>query len=179
MRHKPKKELKRTALKKSAPKKARKAPKKAVKKRTYTRRSKKGVKSLSPFEQAKKDLWDTFSKYIRLRDSDDEGYCTCITCPNRFFWKYGDAGHFVSRKEMATWLHEKNNHFQCKECNGKYEGRKYEYGKQIEKLYGVGTADYLIELSKTERKYSIPEMGELRRKYMKEVNQLKKEKKLR
>jgi len=37
-----------------------------------------------------------FSKYIRLRDSDKNGYCKCVTCPKTGFWtKDGmQAGHF-------------------------------------------------------------------------------------
>lgn len=165
-RHKPKKPLKRTPIKKSSKKKT----------RTYKKATK---KPLSPYDQAKQDLWDIFSKYVRLRDSDDDGYCTCISCPERFFWKYGDCGHFVGRKAMATWIHEKNNHAQCKSCNQKHEGRKWEYGKALDKMYGEGTADEITLISRGVKKYSLPEFKSLEEHYKKQVERLKKQKKLR
>src|SRR5687767_4246038 len=68
-------------------------------------------------------LWKVFSEYIRLRDSDDKGFCKCFTCPNIRFWNKGDCGHGIPRQYKSTKFNERNNHFQCKHCNG-FEGGK-------------------------------------------------------
>lgn len=175
VKHKPKKPIKKTPLKRAS-KTGRKAAKKAYKRKSYRKSS----KPTSLFEIAKKDMWDMFSKYVRLRDSDEDGYCTCIDgCGERFFWKYGDAGHFCGRSHMSTFIHEMNVNAQAKSCNQREEGRKWQYGHALEKKYGEGTAEYLIRLSKETKKYSIPEMKELTEFFRKKVEQLKKEKKLR
>ena len=42
-------------------------------------------------------LWKWFSIYIRLRDSDENGYGKCFTCGKIIFWKKGDCGHGIGR----------------------------------------------------------------------------------
>ncbi len=74
-------------------------------------------------------LWKWFSLYIRLRDADNKGIITCITCGAKHFWKgtnQVNAGHFMSRKHNATKYDEMNVHGQCVACN------KYGYGKGFE-----------------------------------------------
>ena len=45
-----------------------------------------------------KKLDAVFSQYIRLSNTDKHGYCTCVTCGKKYFWKQIQAGHFMSRK---------------------------------------------------------------------------------
>lgn len=94
-----------------------------------------------------KRLDTVFSLYIRLRDSDNNGICKCITCGTPHFWNDGDAGHFMSRDRMATRHNEKNVNFQCIPCNRFKSGKQYEHGIAIDKKYGAGTADMLLKLS--------------------------------
>lgn len=94
------------------------------------------------------DTW--FSKYIRLRDADEFGICTCITCGTRKKWDSGfmDCGHFQTRQHLAVKYNEKNCNAQCRRCNSHEGGRQYEHGIAIDKKYGKGTAEMLILLSK-------------------------------
>jgi len=89
------------------------------------------------------DRW--FSKYIRIRDAYDNGYCHCCTCGKVFFWKYIQAGHFVSRGKYATRFNEENVHAQCAYCNSQVggKGKEWEHGEYIDTLYGNGTAKKL------------------------------------
>jgi hypothetical protein len=87
------------------------------------------------------DRW--FSKFIRLRDSDQNGYCRCITCGRFASWKNMDAGHFISREKMATRYDEMNVHAQCQQCNRFKSGNQYEHGKSIDRMHGKGSADIL------------------------------------
>ena len=89
-----------------------------------------------------------FSEYIRLKHADKNGYCTCITCGKTYHYKNIDAGHFVSRRFLIVRFDELNVHPQCKYCNRFLNGLAYEYGKAIDMLYGKGTADKLVSLSR-------------------------------
>jgi hypothetical protein len=100
-------------------------------------------------------LWRWFSIYIRLRDSDQYGYCTCFTCGKIDYYKQMDCGHGHGRQHTATKYNEKNNHAQCTTCNWANEGRKDLYAKAVDRRYGVGTWDMLEVLSrKTKKKMS-------------------------
>lgn len=57
-----------------------------------------------------------FSKFIRLRDSDDNGLCRCISCGKLHMWDDIDCGHFVNRRHMGTRFDEKNCNAQCRSC---------------------------------------------------------------
>jgi hypothetical protein len=92
------------------------------------------------------DLW--FSKYVRLRDSDSLGVCTCITCGTKKHWKEMDAGHFISRRYNATRYESKNCHAQCQRCNKYNSGEQYKHALAIDHMYGEGTAGYLLDMSK-------------------------------
>lgn len=117
-------------------------------------------------------LWDTFSKYIRLRDADENGIVQCITCPKRQHWKEVHAGHFISRKEKNTKFNEKNNHAQCVSCNTFNHGRQFEYGLAIDKRYGEGSAEELLILSKVTCKLSDYDYREMNKEYKVKVKQL-------
>ena len=91
------------------------------------------------------DKW--FSIFIRLRDIvQPSGLCRCITCGKFVYWKDMDCGHFVSRARPATRFTESNCHAQCTHCNRFLHGNEFEYGKAIDSLYGIGTAQKLKNL---------------------------------
>tara|TARA_Y100000401_G_C8301753_1_gene214521 strand:+ start:344 stop:754 length:411 start_codon:yes stop_codon:yes gene_type:complete len=90
----------------------------------------------------KKELDNIFSKYIRLKYSVD-GYVNCFTCGVKKSWNQMQAGHFMSRKYISTrWQEDPPNVMpQCVSCNIFKSGMQYEYGKRLDALFGVGTAD--------------------------------------
>lgn len=65
-----------------------------------------------------KDLADrVFSQYIRLRYSDREGNCSCVTCGKKMYWKDAQNGHYRSRSCLKYRFNERNCHPQCYNCN--------------------------------------------------------------
>lgn len=121
-------------------------------------------------------LWNWFSKYIRLRDSDDNGYIRCFTCGRLVFWKEADCGHGHGRQHKGTKYNEKNNHAQCTDCNWHNEGRKDRYAKAVDKRYGAGTWDLLEMLSRRPLKLSQFDIDTLGNYYRVKVNGLLKSK---
>lgn len=90
--------------------------------------------------KAKADKY--FAAFIRSRDKDNP----CITCGK--YTSEKDCGHFISRRFEAVRFDEKNAHGQCLKCNRFEYGNQFEHGKQIDLIYGEGTADHLLQKSK-------------------------------
>ncbi len=120
----------------------------------------------------KKAIDREFSRYVRLRNADSRGYATCFTCGATKHWKEVDAGHFMSRAAMSTRWHELNVQFQCKPCNGFRSGEQYKFAQELDRVYGEGTADELVRMSKEMRKYSIEELEEILEHYRHEARKL-------
>lgn len=159
-KHKKRQPIKKTPIKRSPPKK------KAAQGKTVKKAKKKSVKTL------KTKLWRMFSKYIRLRDSDEDGYVECFTGGGKMWWRDSQAGHFQSRRFSSTFIHEKNVHAQSPEHNLFLAGNQYVYGKRLDEVYGQGTADELVQLSRQTFKITIPWLEERLEYYSKEVERL-------
>jgi hypothetical protein len=118
-----------------------------------------------------KKLWDVFSQFIRQRDADENGYCKCFTCGLIRHWKQMDCGHGIGRQHWGTRYSEKNNHAQCKKCNGFEGGKREVYKVEVDKRYGNGTWDLLELASKQRRKISQFEIDALEKYYKQKLKQ--------
>lgn len=121
-------------------------------------------------------LWKAFSEYIRLRDSDENGFCKCFTCGRIKFWKDCDCGHGIPRQHKATKYNEKNNHAQCKHCNGFEGGMREAYKKEMDRRYGEGTWDRMLIASKSTFKISRFDIEMMTKYYQEEAKKLKQSK---
>ena len=130
----------------------------------------------NPKSKADATAWGWFSKYIRIRDSDGRGYGACFTCQKINPIKDMDAGHFVSRDHKSVKFDEKNVHLQCRSCNRFGGGMGGMYAINLDKVYGVGTAEALIE--KGEERGKLPEykLREISDEYREKFNQQKESK---
>jgi hypothetical protein len=84
-----------------------------------------------------------FSEWVR-RSAAVDGYAECFTCRKRLPWKELHAGHFVSRRHMATRWEPMNVQPQCCGCNTFKAGEQYAFGKRLDEMYGPATADSLV-----------------------------------
>lgn len=85
----------------------------------------------------KKNLWKTFSEWIRRRDADWQGYASCCTCGKRMKWQELDAGHYNPKTDgLAMYFEEKNVHPQCTGCNRFRHGNLGKYALYLRKRYG-------------------------------------------
>ena len=142
---------------------------------------KKKRKKTSPYKKMKTDTWDMFSKYIRLRDADENGYVKCVTCGKVMFWEKdgAQAGHFIPGRHGAVLFNEELVHTQCYGCNickGGNGGRYFRY--MYDKLGGGKKAIRLIDemyvKSNQVRQYKIWELQELYDHYKELVEKLEK-----
>lgn len=72
----------------------------------------------------KKKAWAEFSRYIRLKHADSDGYEACYTCGHVKHWKEMQAGHGIAGRNNAVLFLEAVVKPQCAGCNiwggGKY-----------------------------------------------------------
>jgi len=142
--HKPRKPLKRTAIKKTVSK----APVKKTKKRSYY------VKQLD----------SVFSQYIRQSKSID-GIGTCVTCGTSKPWKEMQNGHFYSRGRYGTRWDETNCHIQDAACNVFLKGNYINYTRYMIDKYGREYVDELEIKSKLSTKITTVKIQEMIKHY--------------
>ncbi len=84
---------------------------------------------------SKADKW--FSRYIRIRDAWDDGYCRCCTCGKVQLPKEADCGHFIKRQHQNTRFDEMNAAAQCGRCNRFEQGRDADFERYLIDKYGA------------------------------------------
>jgi hypothetical protein len=111
-----------------------------------------------------------FHEYIRRRDCDNEtGYCNCITCGTKIHFTQSDAGHFISRSQLATRYSEQNVFAQCRKCNRFEFGRQFEYSLAI----GAELSQELLHRSREVVKYSNDEWEAIYNNYKEKLRAIK------
>ena len=135
-----------------------------------------GLKRSKNLSAAKATCDEWFSKYIRLRDANQNGLCKCVTCSTVKHWSDMDCGHFQSRRYTATRWDEKNAHAQCQACNNYGSGEQYIHGIEIDALYGAGTAQVLQDTARLIHKWTKDDVMAMARYYKQETELLIKEK---
>ena len=103
-------------------------------------------------KQLQDNLDTIFSKYIRLRDTDEYGYGKCITCGNTFHYHNLECGHFRKRRHLSVRWDTENAHAQCHECNVKDDAA----AMMIFMLnkHGIDTAQRIIRTSQVRAEYT-------------------------
>jgi hypothetical protein len=129
-------------------------------------------KKMTPSRKNIKHKLDyTFSRYIRLRDTQ-EGYGHCCSCNKRILFEEGDAGHFINRRWMSTRWREDNVFLQCRPCNRFDEGNAAGYGMFMIDKFGKKHVEYLNALKYEYTKYTEPEIELLIKEYKKKIKDL-------
>lgn len=115
-----------------------------------------------------------FSEYIRLRDTNENGYGKCISCGKIIHYKEGDAGHYVNRSIMSLRYDEKNVNLQCRHCNRFLEGNMIGYNHGLVEKYGDGVINYLRIKKSNICKIGRVEYEILIKEYQVKIKELKK-----
>ena len=131
------------------------------------------MKSIS---KLKKELDKWFSLYIRLRDCNEEGLVQCFTSGRVYHYKNMHAGHFMSRKHLATRWCESNVQPQSPADNLFGQGEQYKFGLNLDAKYGEGTAEELQFKSRQTLKMTRVDYEDKIGYYKSLVEKLKKEK---
>lgn len=96
-------------------------------------------------------LWFLTSKAVRMEDFALYGGLCVDGCGVRVErWQDADCGHFQTAGRSATRFLRENLALQTRACNTKQrqgDARHYSFGKELNRRYGEGTAERMIELS--------------------------------
>lgn len=126
--------------------------------------------------QLVKKLDAIYSQYVRLYQSDEFGYCICVTSGERMFWKEAQNGHFFSRRFYPTRWNDDNCHPQSMRDNVFLKGNYINYTRYMIDSYGREFVDELEKLAHTTIKVKNAELIEKIAYYSTEVERLKHEK---
>lgn len=164
---KPKKPIKRTAIKSNVNKIPNTV---SIKKKIETK------KKVPTRSQLVKKLDAIYSQYVRLDQSDQYGYCICVTSGIRMFWTEAQNGHFFSRRFYPTRWNDDNCHPQSMRDNVFLKGNYINYTRYMIDSYGRKFVDELEKLAHTTIKVKNAEIIEKIAHYTTEVERLKREK---
>lgn len=117
------------------------------------------------------DLDIIFSRYIRQKDADKNGFVVCVTCGVIGQWRDFQCGHFIPRAHLYTRFSELNCHVQCPTCNELKRGNIPAYSKYLERTR-PGSVEILLEQGHTVYKYSVSELKGLISEYSAKIKQL-------
>lgn len=137
-------------------------------KKTTTKSKKKPLPTIS---KLKKELDDIFSKYIRLKYSNEQGDVACYTCGKEMNWKSIQNGHFFSRSAISTRWSEDNCRPQCVGCNVFKHGNYIEYTRRLLREIGQDNFDKLEMLKNETLKMTRDEYMRLINEYTLKVAQ--------
>lgn len=121
----------------------------------------------------KKKLDRVFSEYIRLRDSDKNGYVRCYCCGKVLHWKEAQNMHFIPRQHMALRFSEVNCHVGCIKCNFYNNGNIEAYAVHLKKDYGNDIIERLLIYKSRLTKFSAIEYEVMIKEYQQKVKELK------
>ena len=116
-----------------------------------------------------KELDWVFSKFIRLRDSNDKWIVVCPLCWTRIPREKAQNMHFLSRWVMKHRFDEKNCHAGCMRCNVILSWNYIVYTRRMQKNYWISFVDRLIA-DKWPYKISTPELVEMINYYSRKVD---------
>jgi hypothetical protein len=120
----------------------------------------------------KQKVWDMFSKYIRLKYSDKDGFVICYTCGTKKFWKKMQAGHGLSGRGNSILFDEEIVRPQCPQCNIFMHGNPDVFHMKLIKEFGEYFFERKLREKNTVKKFTQSELRELYEHYSKEVEKL-------
>ena len=102
-----------------------------------------------------KTAQEWFNRYIRLRDTDEQGYGNCISCNKllKYGTKEAHAGHYYSvGAHPRMRFNENNTRLQCLRCNHFMNGNLLNYRVGLVRKFGEQfVKDLEIEKGMAER----------------------------
>ena len=163
--------MKKTPLKRKTP--LRSTPSKCkVEKKEVKKKEKK-----TPKRKLIEQLDTIFSRYIRLKYSNSQGICECISCGKRQYWRDIQNGHYMSRRFYSTRWSEDNCRPQCAGCNIFNQGNIQAYRVALIKQIGEQRVNLVEARARQEHcKYGEFELNAMIQHYTKELKDLCKEK---
>jgi len=140
----------------------------------WNREKKKRTDAMKTAKDYHKELQPIFNTFIRKRD-ELQPCISCTTILDSKKAKY-DAGHYFSVGAYPELRYEERNvHGQCVECNQHLRSNTHEYRPKLIAKIGQEQLNELEAKRNYPRKYSIPELIELKVIYKDKIKALENE----
>lgn len=114
----------------------------------------------------------------RLEESDDNGYCECVTCGSVNPWNEMDGGHFIPKGKSSRWALEKVNvNPQCKSCNGfgmKFGDAAQRYTIWMQNKHGPEFVEHMLDTTRDLKKIGKREYEDMLAGFNEQIKQHKK-----
>jgi hypothetical protein len=110
------------------------------------------------------DAAKLLQRLVRLKASDGNGFCRCVTCGKVDHYKNMQGGHFIERRKTSVKLVEENINPQCEYCNQwgmKKASTVLAYNDWMIDMHGADFVDDLKRQSRQVRKYSRGEVEDM------------------
>jgi hypothetical protein len=118
------------------------------------------------------------NEYVRLRDSDDNGYFRCISCGGIKPRHECDAGHYFSKTISIVRFDDRNLNAECHSCNFHDPNHLIGYKKNL--IEKIGIYDFEVLENKAAGrdnfKWDRSELIDIIEAYSQKAKQLKKSK---
>ena len=118
---------------------------------------------------AKKQAWDAFSRYIRLRDclktTKTPTAGRCVTCNRSYPFTKLQAGHWLPGRRNSVLFDERGVAAQCVGCNVWGRGQQAAFEEYMRREHGEEVMAEIREANKTGVRFTKGELEEMRREY--------------
>jgi len=122
----------------------------------------------------KKKAWTEFSKYIRLKNADRDGYVHCYTCGKRMFWKEAQAGHGLSGRGNSILFDEEIVKPQCASCNI-FKGGNYDsFHSRLIEENGIEWFNRKLKQKHETKQFTAKELEDMIKYYREEIKKIEK-----
>lgn len=128
-------------------------------------------------QKQKKKTWAWFSKYIRLKYSDQDGMCECYTCGRKMKWndKNCQAGHGIGGRTNSVLFEEDIVRVQCYGCNVCQYGKLDEFGAKLRNEIGI-IYDHILKGKHEVKIFTELELKEMEETYKRKAKELAQQK---
>ena len=120
----------------------------------------------------KNKCWKLCSEWVRRKDADANGFCSCVTCGGTLFWKQAQAGHFVGGRTNSVLFHPDLVHVQCYVCNCIKHGNYAAYTLFMLDKYGRAKVEEFLALKHKIVKYTRSDLEELIESFKRKLAEL-------
>lgn len=128
------------------------------------------------YKTAKKQAWDSFSRYIRLRDclhtTQTAQKGACFTCGRVHPYKELQSGHFVAGRGNSVLFDELGVRAQCRRCNIFKNGEPLIYRRKLVDLYGEEIVRAMEDKRWRPKQYKVFELDTLNLYYRNKYEEL-------
>lgn len=119
----------------------------------------------------KKELDAVFSRWLRLSEADENGYCACFICGSMANWKECQAAHYIGRSNSFLRYDPRNVRVNCGVCNMVKDGNLVEYARRLEEE-NPGITDILEEEAALDYKFGRSELKDMIAEYSHKIDKI-------